>query len=215
MARSMSQPLRRSQADRSEAMRKRLIEATLDCLITDGYAKLTIGGIVERAGVSRGAPLHHFTSKAALVEASAEHVLQEVSTKVMEAHEAAQSSDDPMGVFLTLLWREIFGTDLGAMVTEFSHASRHDADLAPIVEKLLLKIYQTSARVSERYVRARSDKVPAARITVLTQWMMRGMAMDRHLGAPDGFFERLLEHWRTLLDDAVAESEDAPDQASL
>ena len=35
---------------------------------------------LERAGVSRGAPLHHFASKAALIEAAAEDLFAQVST---------------------------------------------------------------------------------------------------------------------------------------
>lgn len=184
-------------------MRRRLIDATLECLVADGYAGLTIGSIVERAGVSRGAPLHHFASKAALIEAAAEDLFAQVSHAVNAAYEEARPDDDPLGTFLLLLWKRVFAADMGTMIAELSHASRHDADLAVIMERLLLRIYQIASRVSIRYVRTRSDSVPAARITILTQWMMRGMAMDRHFGAPDALFERYLEHWRTLLDSAI------------
>ena len=70
MTDAMPLKTRRSQVERSEAMRQRLIEATLQCLVNDGYAGTTISKIVDAAQVSRGAPVHHFTSKAALIEAT-------------------------------------------------------------------------------------------------------------------------------------------------
>jgi len=67
---SSNEKPRRTQAERSEAMRTRLIEATLQCLETEGYAGTTVTKIVEAAQVSRGAPVHHFPSKAALIAAA-------------------------------------------------------------------------------------------------------------------------------------------------
>ncbi len=51
-------------------MRGRIIQAVLTCLEKDGYAGTTVSRIIEVAGVSRGAPLHHFASKAAMIAAA-------------------------------------------------------------------------------------------------------------------------------------------------
>ena len=67
---------RRTQAERSDAMRRRVLDATLECLQKDGYARTTVGRIIEVAGVSRGAPLHHFPSKSALIAAAAERLIR-------------------------------------------------------------------------------------------------------------------------------------------
>ncbi|GGY56861.1 TetR/AcrR family transcriptional regulator [Parvularcula lutaonensis] len=184
-------------------MRARLVEATLDCLATNGYARLTISSIVERAGVSRGAPLHHFQSKQALIEAAADHLFRRVSRKVSSAYEDAVGAEDPVSAFLTRLWRDIFTAPEGAMLAELNHASRHEPDLQSIMSSLWTRIYRIASRVSARYVRTRQGTVPPERIALLTQWLMRGMAQDFHLGAPDALFERYLEHWRALLDSAL------------
>ncbi|MCU1650466.1 MAG: TetR/AcrR family transcriptional regulator, partial [Pseudonocardia sp.] len=36
----------------------------MDCLLEQGYARLTTAAVVSRAGVSRGAQAHHFSTKA-------------------------------------------------------------------------------------------------------------------------------------------------------
>ena len=67
---------RRTQAERRDAMRSRLLKATLECLARDGYAATTVSSIVKRAGVSRGAHVHHYPSKDALILDAAEYLIR-------------------------------------------------------------------------------------------------------------------------------------------
>ena len=46
---------RRSQAERSAETKRRLLEATIDCIVERGYARTTTSEIVSRAGLTRGA----------------------------------------------------------------------------------------------------------------------------------------------------------------
>ena len=65
---------RTPQGERTRAMRRRLLEATVECLVELGWAGTTTTVVSERAGVSRGAQLHHFPSKQELVVAAVEHL---------------------------------------------------------------------------------------------------------------------------------------------
>src|SRR3990170_1383756 len=62
------------QEERSRAMRQRLLEATIECLVERGWAGTSTTLVSRRAGVSRGAQLHHFPTKADLVVAAVEHM---------------------------------------------------------------------------------------------------------------------------------------------
>ena len=55
-------------------MRARLLEATVECLVEHGWAGTSTTLVSQRAGVSRGAQLHHFPTKNDLVLAAVEHV---------------------------------------------------------------------------------------------------------------------------------------------
>src|SRR3954468_22691030 len=55
-------------------MRARLLEATVELLLEKGYAGTSTTLVSERAGVSRGAQLHHFPTKQDLVVAAVKHV---------------------------------------------------------------------------------------------------------------------------------------------
>jgi AcrR family transcriptional regulator len=70
----MPAQVRRSQAERSATTRDALLDATIACLIDDGYAATTTHAVAMRAGVSRGAHLHHFQTRTALVGAAVERL---------------------------------------------------------------------------------------------------------------------------------------------
>src|SRR3954471_22171563 len=72
---SAAPPSRRSQAERSAGTQARLLDATIQCLVERGWAGTSTTEIVRRAGVSRGAQVHHFPAKEDLVVAAVEHLL--------------------------------------------------------------------------------------------------------------------------------------------
>src|SRR3954465_9097241 len=78
------------QEERTRLMRARLLEATVECLVERGFAGTSTTLISERAGVSRGAQLHHFPTKNALVVAAVEHL-----TEVRGAELAAAAAAVP------------------------------------------------------------------------------------------------------------------------
>lgn len=57
------------QQRKSSQMRLAILEATIDCLGTHGYAQTTMQLIAEVAKISRGAMTHHYTSKQDLISA--------------------------------------------------------------------------------------------------------------------------------------------------
>lgn len=64
----------RTQEERREGTRARLLAATIECLVEHGYAGTTTQRVQDRAGLSRGALLHHFATKEALLVAAVSHV---------------------------------------------------------------------------------------------------------------------------------------------
>ena len=58
------------QQERSRATQARLLEATVECLVERGWSGTTTTVVAAMAGVSRGAQLHHYPTKASLVMAA-------------------------------------------------------------------------------------------------------------------------------------------------
>jgi AcrR family transcriptional regulator len=114
---------------RSVATRAALLDAAIECLCADGYAAVTTAEIARRAGVSRGAQLHHFPSKASLMAAAVEHLLSRRVREFREAFTADALRRDFVADGIDLLWTMFEGPAFVAWV-ELWVAARTDPDLA-------------------------------------------------------------------------------------
>lgn len=89
---TQARPSRRTQAERSAAMRARILKAAVTCLYKHGYGATTTVSVASLAKVSRGAMLHHFPSKADLMLATLAHVLDLNAANFLKA---ANQIEDP------------------------------------------------------------------------------------------------------------------------
>ncbi len=62
------------QARKSAQTRLQVVEAAIACLVELGYKRTTTTVIAQRAGLSRGAMLHHFPSRGDIIRATVEHL---------------------------------------------------------------------------------------------------------------------------------------------
>jgi len=67
-------PVRRTQEERSAGTQRALLDAAVACLIENGFQGFSTTTVADRAGVSRGAQLHHYPTRASLVAAAVAHV---------------------------------------------------------------------------------------------------------------------------------------------
>lgn len=86
--------MRTPQQERSRVTRARLLEATVECLVERGWSGTTATVVAERAGVSRGAQLHHYPTKAALVTAALGHLAERRAAE-LRAETGTMSPDSP------------------------------------------------------------------------------------------------------------------------
>ena len=119
---------RRTQAERRAATQEALLDATIDCLVRDGYAGTTTTRVVERAGVSRGAQVHHFPTKAELVAESVRHLARKRATELADEARALEEGPARLELVLDMMWR-VHASPLFAASIELFVASRTDADL--------------------------------------------------------------------------------------
>ena len=62
-----------------------MLDAAIECLVELGFSKTSTQEIARRAGVSRGAQLHHFPTKESLVTAAVEHLVDRRLSEILEA----------------------------------------------------------------------------------------------------------------------------------
>ena len=115
------------QDERCEDTRARLLEATLESLVAVGYARTSTTEIAERAGVSRGAQVYHYPTKAALVAAAVEHLLERRYQELQQLFAERLPRAGGPGAAIGLLWR-MFEKPTFAAWLEFVVASRTDPE---------------------------------------------------------------------------------------
>jgi AcrR family transcriptional regulator len=118
--------------ERSIATRAALLDAAIDTLVERGYAATTTIETARRAGVSRGAQLHHFPTKAELLATAVEHLFDRRLAEFLEAFAAIDPQADRLDAALDLLWSMFQGPAFVAW-TELWVAARTDPELARTV----------------------------------------------------------------------------------
>jgi AcrR family transcriptional regulator len=146
-----------TQDERRAATRSALIEAALDCLVDLGVAGTTTAAVCARAGVSSGALFNHFPSKAALLGAATEQVLDAaVADYTARFAEIAAGSDDVLGDAVRLLWHTYAEPRLSA-VLELFVAARTDADLAASIDAVnaphVVRVFEAAHRLLPEHAR--------------------------------------------------------------
>jgi AcrR family transcriptional regulator len=115
--------------ERSLATRAALLDAAIECLVERGYAATTTIETARRAGVSRGAQLHHFPTKAELLATAVEHLFDRRRAEFLDAFAAIDPEADRLDAAMDLLWSMFQGPTFVAW-TELWVAARTDPALA-------------------------------------------------------------------------------------
>src|SRR5436190_7809532 len=103
-------PVRRSNAERSAATQARLLDATIECLVERGWAGTSTTEIVRRAGVSRGAQVHHYPTKEDLVLAAVEHLVDRRTREFQATFAALPNEARTPAAAMRVLYEQCFRT---------------------------------------------------------------------------------------------------------
>ena len=117
---------RRTQLERRQATRTALLDATLSCLLQEGYAKTTTRRVTERADVSLGALQYHFGSKQELVAEAITHLTRRLGGDLIgRGLPSADSERQLTEQLVDRLW-EMLNGPLSEAAMELGVAGRTD-----------------------------------------------------------------------------------------
>jgi len=185
------------QAERRRITRGKLLDATIDSLIEIGYSRTTTVEVGERAGLSRGAQLHHFPSKADLLVAAIEHLADERSKEFeVELAERLEQGDDPVDTMVDMLW-SMFSDPIYWATIELMVAARTDPELLEKLEaferSLGSRIYGAFKELTGQQGRETKGSLE------MTLYFMRGLAMERIFRENEAHYADLLKRWKEQL----------------
>ena len=177
---------RRTQAERTAETVARLLDAAAESLVDLGYGRTTTTEVCARAGVSRGALLHHFPTKAELVAAAVKHV---VALRVEEFRVTLSALPAEVDVVARLetaidvMWGIFRGPTLLAWM-ELVVASRTDPALAAHMRRVATSLDEAVAATWAELFPP-DDALPAAFYEVAPSFLfaiLDGLALERVAG---------------------------------
>lgn len=188
------------QQERSRVTRHRLLEATVECLVEHGWAGTTTTVIAERAGVSRGAQLHHYPTKAALVVAAVTHLAQRRADEIVREGESlpAHSAEERVDRVVDLLTSAFTGP-LFMAALELWVAARTDRDLRVALVPVEAQIGREMHRLAVSLLGADETKPGVREAVQATLDLLRGLGVASLLTDDTRRRDALLAGWKRQL----------------
>ena len=197
------------QEERTRAMRQRLLEATVECLVEHGWSATSTTLVSRRAGVSRGAQLHHFPTKNDLVLAAVDHLATVRQDEMVASTVRLPTGAGRTRAVLEVL-AELFTGPLFVAAVELWVAARSDEALRIAVTDLESRVGRATHR---RTVDALGidDRLPGNRELVqATLDLVRGLGLANVLSDDSARRAHILDRWAATLDVALVRTQEAP-----
>lgn len=160
-------------------MRKRLIDAAIDCLNEFGLGMTTLQRITDKANVSRGAFIHHFPTRVDLLIAVAEYAAEAQNTHVRRRLAHLQAGMPIFEAITSATWEAMVQpTAIGLL--EIMIGARSDAELArrfrPVIERL--HAAQKEAVWEQAQLAGIRDRATIVTMVHLHMAAMRGLVLE-------------------------------------
>ncbi|HET8660638.1 MAG TPA: TetR/AcrR family transcriptional regulator [Micromonosporaceae bacterium] len=189
---------RTPQQERSRATQARLLEATVDVLVEHGWSGTTTTVIAERAGVSRGAQLHHYPTKAALVMAAVEHLSERRAAEIRAEAAGLPAGPRRLDRVVDMLAAAFTGP-LYAAALEVWVAARTDPELRRALVPLEARVGREMHRLTAELVGA-DERRPGVREAIqATLDLLRGLGVANLLSDDSARRDALLAAWKRHL----------------
>jgi AcrR family transcriptional regulator len=167
------------QQTKSENTRSAILDAAIDCFHDVGYAATTTEQVARRAGVSRGAMLHHFSSRAELVASAVAHLnakrlalFQREETRIQRN---ARHTRVAQGI--DSYWRQL-NSKLFVVFHELQVAARTDPNLERILAPAIAEFDRRWLEMVENVFPDLSQSRNFVLGNFLTLFLLEGMAVN-------------------------------------
>ncbi len=209
----MSLTVRVSQEERSRVMRQRLLDATVECLVERGWSGTSTTLVSQRAGVSRGAQLHHFPTKNDLVLAAVEHLAQARGLELQQAAALLPTGPRRTRAVLEMLGEHFTGPVFSAAL-ELWVAARTDPALRSAVGPLEQRLGRETHRSTVDLLGVDESVAGMRELVQATLDLVRGLGLANTIADDTTRRGRILDEWATLLDTSLAASRETSARAA-
>jgi AcrR family transcriptional regulator len=198
----MTSTTRVPQEERTRLMRQRLLEATIELLVERGWSGTSTTLVSQRAGVSRGAQLHHFPTKSDLVLAAVEHLSTVRGEELRAAAQRLPGGRRRTRAVLTML-ADHFTSPVFTAALELWVAARTDPVLHDAVAPLERRIGRDTHRLTVELLGVDERRPGARELVQATLDLVRGLGLADTISDDTRRRRRILDRWARVLDEQL------------
>ncbi len=186
------------QQERSRATQTRLLDAAVDCLVEHGWAGTTTTVVAARAGVSRGAQLHHYPTKSALVIAAVGHLAQRRTEELRAEAAALPVGPHRLDRLIDMLAASFTGP-LFVAELELWLAARTDPELRGALVPASERVAREMHRLTIDLLGADERRTGVSEAVQATLELLRGLGVANLLSDDSARRHALLTSWKRQL----------------
>ncbi|UDM53886.1 TetR/AcrR family transcriptional regulator [Cupriavidus sp. MP-37] len=175
-------------------MRERILEAAVTIVIEQGTARATTLEVQRRAGVSRGALLHHFPTHASLLSATVEGLVKRNEEAVLASLAKLEGTKDVVERAIRVLAIASVQPSYLAEL-ELWAVSRTDPELRATLAEAERRARKDSERVMKTLFGASDSSPMQASVMAMTTEYLRGLALSGVLRGSPVRRQQLIGHW--------------------
>jgi AcrR family transcriptional regulator len=183
-------------------MRARLLGAAVELLVERGFAGTTTTLVSERAGVSRGAQLHHFPTKNDLVFAAVSHLTEARGAELATAAARLPSGPRRTRAVLGML-ADHFTSPVFTAALELWVAARTDPELLAEVAPLEQRVGRETHRLTVELLGADESRAGVRELVQATLDLVRGLGLASTIGDDTRRRKRILDRWAKVLEEQL------------
>lgn len=176
------------------SIRDRILDAAVSLLIEQGAARTTTLAVQQRAGVSRGALLHHFPTHADLLSATVnelvrrnEHTVYEMLDKLQDAPDAVERAVRALALMMA---QPAFMAEL-----ELWAIARTDVGLRDALGKVERDARKDSERVLKTLFSSVADRPGHDAVIAMTTEFLRGFVLSGVLRRSSARRQQMISQW--------------------
>lgn len=166
------------QQTKSKQTRDAILQSAVECFYEFGYANTSTENIAQRAKLSRGAMLHHFPTRSALIKAAVQHLNNQRLATYAKVEEVAQADAEYSRVEegIDAYWEQL-NSPTFVVFHELQVASRTDPELAAVIKPAMVEYTEAVLKQSAAIFPDLALSEAFERANLLSRYLMEGMAI--------------------------------------
>lgn len=187
---------------RSLNTQQQLLNSTIHCIAEFGYHQASTNTIVEHAGVSRGAMLHHFPTKVDLLSAAFKQLHETITADVQTLITQAEINEQTWPDLLDEIAKRYFDGPLWDFFLELTVAARTDDALRAELIPTVRQYYSELNPMWHRYFTSAEIDAEVATLLNLSLSVIRGLALQRLIideADSETFFSDIIDQLKKLI----------------